>query len=164
MTEPAGEDRRYELVECGASHIAAIVPRLRMVEQEALAASRLPATTIIERLWAASSVRRAVSMDGEVIAVWGCMGRDGQEGHIWLFTSVDAWSSPEGALRQVPGEIRSLLRTRSSLETPVLGKYREALQFFEMIGFAVSGDLVVNGVPFLQLRMSQYEWPSAVVH
>jgi len=143
------------IINAEPKHIAQIKKNLR--SEDAREVLRL-GVSVQHALWYSykhSIIRKAALIDGEVAALWGCMGvAMGNNALPWLLTAPCVKKiSPLRFARIYQEEVISMLKIFKTLENYVDEEYSSAIRLLEIIGFILDEPQKIGVGMFRKFRM-----------
>lgn len=117
-------------------HCNRLAPCLREADKLEILRAGVTVPEALERSWSESLMTRALIVDNEVAAVWGCAGSPlSGLGQPWLLTAPAFARVPVAMVKAGREDTLSWLRVFPRLENYVDATYREACRFLEVLGY-----------------------------
>ncbi len=143
------------IVPAERGHVIAMALRLRHEDRAELEAAGFTPTRALWRAWRISAYARTGLVDGEIAAMWGLDSKGlSNIGKPWFLTAPACERVPMTMVRRGREEVALMLTMCPRLTGFVDSRYRRAVRFLGMIGFAL-------GAPFpfgpMDVPFRQYE-------
>lgn len=148
----------YEIIGATPRHLTMIAHRLREDDRAEIEAGGETPRHLIYSLWQRSFVSRAGFVDGEIAAVWGCMGSLlGTVGEMWLVTAPAIERIPIAFAKESQAMFRELLEVKHTLFSGCIDGHKKSLRLWSMLGFKVGEAVAIppNGARFHILTMER---------
>ncbi len=146
---------RVVTIDAQIAHVRMLVPRLRADDRLEIEAQGEIPRHLLFRLWRRSAIRRAVFVDGDMAALWGCQGGMlARTGAVWLYTADPVERVPLGFLKTASAGISEMLERWPMLISDVDARYERSIRFMRMLGFHVGEPFELpGGALFRRLTM-----------
>lgn len=146
---------RMEIMEATAAHVRELAPRLRAEDALEITSMGERPLSCLWHSWRGSPLRRTVTVDGTVAAMWGVHGAlTGGIGIPWLLTAPEIERVPVAMVRHGRREAAAMLDLYPTLENYVMASYGRAVRFLGVLGFTLGETIPIRGVPFRRFTMN----------
>jgi hypothetical protein len=133
---------RFEVVEAQPHHCGQMARKIRHEHKEAILRACGDGMTLhrhIRETFDASSYRRALLCDGQMIALGGVTGTlSAAHGFIWMAATEDAKRYPKELIHTVRHLLAEIMVVKRELATTVIESDRAARRFAVFLGFHVA--------------------------
>lgn len=127
---------KFEIVEGKPQHCGAMVRRLRLEHQSAIARLGVNTHRELRRAFDDSSYRRALLIDGVLAALGGVTGATmGRTGSVWFAVTQEATRHPHHICRVCREALDEVFEVKRELHTFILPADETSLRFAKMLGF-----------------------------
>lgn len=147
---------RYQIVDCKPVHLSMVARRLRPEDRDEILAMGMQPRHLLYTAWRTSAHRWAAFVDGEIALVGGCAGMMlSSVGEAWLYTTPAIERVPMAFAKEAGRWLRMVLEEKSTITTSCISTYKQSLRFWQMLGFANTGEIDINGHSFRRLVLER---------
>lgn len=130
---------RFTIIPAKPWHCGAMMRRLRLEHQRAVARTGMDAHRELSSMFDQSSYRRSLLIDGRLAALGGVTGgMASATGFAWMVLTDEATQYPLYLVREIRRQLDAIMITKRELATTVIGGDEAALRMAIFLGFHVA--------------------------